>query len=129
MKRPLKQDTHPQDVLALLLGLYALASPLWTTTSSRATMTMILLGSIIVMLSVAEIFIPDMLAVEGLTAGIGLLMVLSPIAMQYSDVRPMAWTAWIVGGLMIVIGIADIQWTRSHGKGWHVEEQSTLPMH
>ena len=123
MKLPFNRDTHPQDVIALLLGLYALASPLWTTTSSRATMSLIILGGIVVMLSLAEIFIPDMLAVEGLTAFIGLLMVISPAAMRYSDVRPMAMTAWIVGGLCIVIGLADIQWTRSHGKGW------TAPTH
>lgn len=120
MKLPFSRDTHPQDVIALLLGLYALACPLWTTTSSRATMSLIILGSIVVMLSLAEVFLPDMLSVEGLTAGIGLLMVLSPVAMRYSDVRPMAWTAWIIGAVLIVVGISDIVATRSRGKSFYV---------
>jgi hypothetical protein len=49
---------------------------------------------------------------------VGLFMVLSPFAMRFSDVRPMAWTAWIIGAISIVIGVADVRWTHVHGKGW-----------
>jgi hypothetical protein len=102
-----KEKIHPQDFIVLIAGAYALLSPIWTTTESRATTTMIVLGAVTVVLSVIELVRPDMLSVEGVTALMGLLFIISPWVMGFSDTKPMAWTAWVVGAL-------DLQVTRTH---------------
>lgn len=110
----MKRWTHPQDFIALIVGVYALLSPLWTTTTSKATTTMVVLGAVTAVLSVIELVRPDMLSIEGLTAAIGVLFVISPWVMGFTDMRGMAWTAWAAGVITLLVGAADLQVTRSH---------------
>jgi hypothetical protein len=109
-----KQKIHPQDFIVLIAGAYALLSPIWTTTEDRATTTMIVLGAATVVLSVIELVRPDMLSVEGLTALMGVLFIVSPWVMGFADTTAMAWTAWVVGAITLVIGALDLQVTRTH---------------
>lgn len=110
----MKRWTHPQDFIALIVGVYALLSPLWTTTTSKATTTMVVLGAVTAVLSVIELVRPDMLSIEGLTALMGVLFFISPWVMGFTDTRGMAWTAWAAGVITFVIGAADLRVTRSH---------------
>ena len=73
----MKQKVHPQDFVALIAGAYALLSPIWTTTEDRATTTMIVLGAITVALAIVEIVRPDVMSVEGATALMGVLFIIS----------------------------------------------------
>src|SRR4051794_12235361 len=50
----MKRGIHPQDFIALVAGVYAILSPLWTTTTDRASTTMVVLGVVTVVLSVIE---------------------------------------------------------------------------
>jgi hypothetical protein len=109
-----KQRIHPQDFIVLIAGAYALLSPIWTTTEDRATTTMIVLGAVTVVLAVIELVRPDMLSIEGLTALMGGLFIVSPWVMGFSDTAPMAWTAWVVGAVTLVVGVLDLQVTRTH---------------
>lgn len=114
----MKKGLHPQDVIPLIAGIYAFLSPIWTTTTTRATWTMIVLGIITALLSLAELVRPDLLAVEGLTALLGVLFIISPWVMGFaSTTMPMAVTAWIVGAVTLVVGLADVQLTRTHRPG------------
>ena len=113
----MKRWTHSQDILALIVGVYAFLSPIWTTTTGKATGTMIVLGIITALLALAELIRPDMMSVEGVLALMGVLFFISPWVMGFSGTRPMAWTAWIVGVVTFVIGAADLQVTRSHHHG------------
>jgi SPW repeat len=113
----MKRWTHPQDFIALIAGAYALLSPLWTDTTSRATTTMIVLGAITVVLALTELIRPDLMSIEGLCALMGVLFFISPWVMRFGDTRPMAWTAWIVGIVIFAVGVADLQMTRSHHRG------------
>ena len=113
----MKRWTHPQDLVALIAGAYAALSPLWTTTTDRATTTMVVLGVITAALALIELVRPDMMSVEGLTALMGALMIAAPWVMSFSGTRPMAWTAWIAGAVVLVVGAADLQVTRSHHRG------------
>jgi membrane-bound ClpP family serine protease len=113
----MKRWTHPQDFIALIVGVYALLSPLWTTTTSKATTTMVVLGAVTVVLSLIELVRPDMMSMEGLTAVMGVLFFISPWVMGFSSTRPMAWTAWIAGVITFVVGAADLRVTRMHHKG------------
>lgn len=110
----MKRWTHPQDAVPLIAGIYAALSPMWTTTTSRATTTMVVLGVILALAAIAELMRPDMIPLEGLTALIGVAFVVSPWVMGFSDTRPMAWTAWIIGAVTLVVAAADLQVTRTH---------------
>ena len=113
----MKQRTHPQDFIALAAGAYAVLSPIWTNTTSRATTTMIVLGLLTAALAIVELVRPDVMSAEGGTALLGALFIISPWVMGFSGTRPMAWTAWIAGAVVLVVGAADLQVTRSHHKG------------
>lgn len=113
----MKRWTHPQDLVALIAGAYAALSPLWTTTTDRATTTMVVLGAIIAVLALTELVRPDMMSVEGLTAIMGALMIAAPWVMGFSGTRPISWTAWIAGAVVLVVGAADLKVTRSHHRG------------
>ncbi len=111
----MKKALHPQDVIPLIAGIYAFLSPIWTTTTTRATWTMVVLGIITALLSLAELIRPDMLSVEGLTALLGVLFIIAPWVMGFaSTAMPMAITAWIVGVITLIVSLADVQLTRTH---------------
>jgi hypothetical protein len=101
----------------LVVGVYAMLSPIWTTTTTKATTTMIVLGAVTAVLSLIELVRPDMMSMEGLMALMGVLFFISPWVMGFSSTRPMAWTAWIAGVVTFAVGVADLQLTRMHHKG------------
>jgi hypothetical protein len=109
----MRKWAHPQDLAALLVGIYAALSPIWTTTAGKATGTMIALGVVTAAVALLSLARPDMIASEGLIALMGVLFIISPWVMGFSDTRPMAWTAWIVGVVALLAGAADVQMTRT----------------
>jgi hypothetical protein len=113
----MRKWAHPQDLAALLAGLYAALSPIWTTTVDEATGTMIALGVVTAAVALLSLARPDMIVSEGLIALMGVLFVISPWVMGFSDTRPMAWTAWIVGVVALLAGAADVQMTRTVHRG------------
>lgn len=111
----MKKTLHAQDVIPLIAGIYAFLSPIWTTTTTRATWTLVVLGIITALLSLSELIRPDLLSVEGITALFGVLFIISPWVMGFSSTTmPMAVTAWIVGAVVLVVSLADVQLTRTH---------------
>jgi hypothetical protein len=110
----MKRWTHPQDFIALVAGIYAFLSPIWTTTTGRATTTMVVLGILTAAIAVIELVRTDLLPAEGATALLGVLFFISPWVMGFSGTHPMAWTAWIIGAITFLVGVADLQITRSH---------------
>lgn len=119
----MKRWTHPQDFIVLAAGVYALLAPIWTTTTDRATTTMIVLGALTAVIAGVELMKPDWLPAEGATALLGILFFISPWVMGFTAMTAMSWTAWIVGGVAFLIGAADMQITRSHHG-----EATTTPM-
>lgn len=118
--------THPQGLAALIVGIYAALSPIWTTTpadTNKATYTMITLGVITAALALFDLAMPGRVGFEGLVALMGLLFVVSPWVMGFNTgFAALAWTAWIVGIVALVAGAADLQMTRSdrrHGAVAH----------
>jgi hypothetical protein len=115
----MRKWAHPQDFAALLAGVYAALSPIWTTSSSRATSTMVVLGVITALLAAGSLYRPDMMAFEGALAAMGVLFFIAPWVMGFSGTAPMAWTAWVVGLVTFAVGARDVQLTRTahHGGG------------
>src|SRR5664279_1594566 len=110
--------THPQGLAALIVGVYAALSPIWTTypTGNKALYTMIGLGVVTAVLALISLASPGRIAFEGLIALMGVLFIISPWVMSFTATayRPMAWTAWIVGIVALVAGAADVQLSLIH---------------
>jgi SPW repeat len=107
--------THPQGLAALVVGVYAALSPIWTThPTGKAMYTMIILGVITAGLALISLASPGRIAFEGLVALMGVLFVISPWVMGFgTGYTAFAWTAWIVGAVALVAGAADVQVTRT----------------
>jgi hypothetical protein len=110
--------THPQGLAALIVGVYAVLSPIWTThpTGNKALYTMIVLGVVTAVLALVSLASPGRIAFEGLIALMGVLFILSPWVMTFTPgdgYTAFAWTAWIVGIVALVAGAADVQVTRT----------------
>jgi hypothetical protein len=112
----MKKWSHPQDFVALVAGLYAALSPIWTTTVNKATATMIVLGVVTMALALLSLARPG-LVTEGLMALMGILFFVSPWVMGFSDLRAMSWTAWIVGAVTFVVGASDVSLERLSHRG------------
>ena len=113
-----KRWSHPQDFVALAAGVYAALSPIWTTTTTAATWTVVVLGLVTAALAGLSLARPGMVA-DGLMAVMGVLFVLSPWVVGFASTLPMAWTAWIVGAVAFVVGASDVIEARlsHHGGG------------
>jgi uncharacterized membrane protein HdeD (DUF308 family) len=114
----MKKWAHPQDFVALAAGVYAMLSPIWTTTTDKATATMIFLGIITAVLALFSLARPGEIA-EGLMALMGVLFIISPWVMSFDGTRPVALTAWIIGAITLLVGASDITLARHtrHGGG------------
>jgi hypothetical protein len=112
--------THPQGLAALIAGVYAALSPIWTThpEGNKAVYTMVGLGVVTAVLALMSLARPGRVALEGLVALMGVLFIISPWVMGFSTgFTAFAWTAWIVGVVALVDGAADLQVTRSEHRG------------
>jgi hypothetical protein len=112
----MKKWAHPQDFVALAVGIYAVLSPIWTTTTNKATTTMIVLGIVTAGLALLSLARPGLIA-EGLMALVGVLFFISPWVMNFDGTHPIAWTAWIVGGLTFLVGVSDVSLERMSHQG------------
>jgi len=108
----MRKWAHPQDLAALLAGIYAALSPIWTTTAGRATGTMVTLGVITALAALYSLARPGTVG-SGLIALLGVLFIISPWVMSFREATAMSWTAWIVGVVALLAGSADVQMTRS----------------
>jgi hypothetical protein len=113
----MRKWAHPQDLAALVAGVYAALSPIWTTTTNKSTGTMIALGVVTALVALFSLARPDMIASEGIIALLGIAFIVSPWVLSFSGTKPMLWTAVIVGAVALVTGTADMQMTRTVHRG------------
>jgi uncharacterized membrane protein HdeD (DUF308 family) len=115
----MRKWTHPQGLVALLAGIYAALSPIWTTTptENNAAYTMVTLGVLTAVAALFSLAMPDRVSFEGLIALLGVLFLLAPWVMDFTAFTALAWTAWIVGAVALVAGAADLQMTRTEHRG------------
>lgn len=109
----MKLSKRWQDWVALVAGLYAVLSPLWTRTEMGGTWTMVALGVLLALAAAWSIAVPDAVVSEFTHIGLGALFVISPWVMGFADTMPMAWTAWIVGIVAIVTGVLALPASRA----------------
>lgn len=115
----MRRWTHPQGLVALVAGLYAALAPIWTTTptGNQAADTMIALGVITVVVALFSLARPDRIGTQGLIAFMGVLFLVSPWVMGFSDFTALTWTACIVGVVALLAGAAELQMTRAEHRG------------
>ncbi len=101
-----------EESVAAIAGLYAVLAPIWTDTTTRATWTMVVLGLLTIAAAVGAMALEDNELTDGAVAVLGVLFVISPWVIGFSDITAMAWTAWIVGAVALVIGA--LAWPERH---------------
>ncbi|MGH3356417.1 MAG: SPW repeat domain-containing protein [Nocardioidaceae bacterium] len=105
------------DGVALVVGVYALLSPLWTNTDTSAMWSLIVLGALIAAASLAPLAGRTMDAMEYAHIGLGALLFIAPWVLGYADLMGAAWTSWIVGVVTVVVGLAALPAVRHIGGG------------
>lgn len=96
--------TRWQDWVAVVIGAYAILAPIWTDTSTKASWTMIVLGVVTLGAALASLAVPDNVVSDGAVAVLGVLFFIAPWVMGFSGITAMAWTAWIVGAIALIVG-------------------------
>jgi len=96
--------TRPHDWAEVVLGVVAVLSPLWMDTNNAAMWTMIILGALVALDGLASLAMPGMIYGEAVQIVLGVLMVISPWVMGYSELAGISWSSWIIGALTIVVG-------------------------
>jgi uncharacterized membrane protein HdeD (DUF308 family) len=103
-----KPWTRPYDWAEVVLGVVAVASPLWMDTDNPAMWTMIVLGALVALDGLVSLAMPGMVAGEAVQIVLGVLMFISPWVMTYTDMTGIAWSSWIIGALTVVAGGAAL---------------------
>jgi len=119
----MKAWTRWQDWVAVVVGLYALLSFLWTSHSTTSMVTMIVLGALIVIDGVLDLARPGMFTLEGVDIVLGILLFIAPWVMSYTAFGMHSWTSWITGGIAIVVGAWALPISR------HVHHDRTVAAH
>ncbi|MFG1789903.1 SPW repeat protein [Nocardia sp. NPDC049149] len=102
-------ESRAQDLLAVVLGVFAALSPLWVETTDKAQWSLIVLGVLIALTGLAQMYRPAMGATADYAMGLfGLLLFISPWAMDFTEYRGASWTAWVVGVVTAVVAVAAL---------------------
>jgi VIT1/CCC1 family predicted Fe2+/Mn2+ transporter len=100
----MKKWVRWQDWVALVAGVYAALSPIWTTTVDKATTTLIVLGVVTALVALWSLAAPGFVMTEGLVAVLGVLFFISPWVFSFQNTTGIAWTAWVVGVATFIAG-------------------------
>ena len=98
-----------QGLVALLAGVYAALSPIWTETETTATWTMVVLGVVTAAVAVWSLA----LAEEQMTAYalllLGALFIGAPWALDVASTdNDTGVTAWIIGAVVAIAGVLTL---------------------
>ncbi|WP_040792788.1 SPW repeat domain-containing protein [Nocardia paucivorans] len=101
-------ESRAQDLMAMVLGVFVALSPLWVDTNNRAAWTMVVLGALIALTALAQMYRPEMSAADYAMGLFGLLLFLAPWVMDYTAFTGASWTSWIVGIVTILVAAAAL---------------------
>lgn len=109
--------TRPHDWAEVVLGVVAVLSFLWVDTDTKTMWTMIVLGALIALDGLVSLAMPGLIYGEGVQIVLGALLFVSPWVMSYTGLTAASWSAWILGGLTIIVGAAALPVaTASHSR-------------
>ncbi|RCV50528.1 SPW repeat protein [Marinitenerispora sediminis] len=100
----MKMKGRWEDWVALVAGVVAMISWLWHGMLGYGMAAMFLLGILTVLAAVMSITRPGLIATEAATLVLGVLMFVTPWVLGFAGNPAAAWTAWIVGLVIAVMG-------------------------
>lgn len=118
----MKKWTRWQDWAAVIVGLYAALSTLWTTQGGMSTVLMVVCGVLLIVSGVVNLAMPGRMAIEWAQVVIGLLLFFSPWIGVYAHLAGAAWTSWIGGAIAVVATALAI-------KPVHLSHNKMMPSH
>ncbi|WP_433731082.1 SPW repeat domain-containing protein [Nocardia sp. CA-129566] len=101
-------ESRAQDFLAVVLGIFTALSPLWVNTNDNAMWSLIVLGVLIALTGLTQMYRATLAAADYAMGLFGALLFISPWAMNYTDYRGASWTAWVVGVVTVVVAVAAL---------------------
>ncbi|GII64006.1 hypothetical protein Skr01_40910 [Sphaerisporangium krabiense] len=100
------------DVVAFLAGAAAVLAPfLWADGTRAAAQPLLLVGGLL-LISALWSLLGAGGASSWVTAAFGALLFLSPFAFGFDGDGAAAWTAWIAGGVTVIVGLWTALQTR-----------------
>ncbi|WP_113717335.1 SPW repeat protein [Arthrobacter dokdonensis] len=105
----MKKWNRWQDYVAIIAGLYAALSTIWTTQQGSSMVLMIGFGVLLIIAGVWNLMSPGTPAVEWAQAVLGALLFISPWIGGYSGRMGAAWTSWIAGGVALIVAVLAVQ--------------------
>lgn len=76
-----------------------------------------MLGIVTALIALGSLAAPGAVATEYLTALLGVLFFISPWVIGFAATTGMAWTAWVVGVVTFVVGLAAIPQSQHAHRG------------
>ncbi|MHA7175756.1 SPW repeat protein [Arthrobacter sp. Sr24] len=109
-----------QDYVAVMAGLVAALSTLWTTQQSGSMIMMIGCGVLLMASGVWNLMSPGQPVGEWVQMVLGALLFVSPWLMGYTGLTVAAWTSWIAGGVALLVGVLALAPSmHGHAEGHH----------
>ena len=105
----MKKWSRWQDWVAVVAGLYAALSVMWTTSAGVSAALMVVFGVLLIASGVINLAMPGTPAVEWVQAALGALLFLSPWLGSYTTHAGAAWTSWITGLVALVVTATAIK--------------------
>ncbi|MHA6800958.1 SPW repeat protein [Bounagaea algeriensis] len=97
-----------QDWVAVLLGLVLVLTPLWTTTTAPATSASLILGILLILTSLWSLADPRSMTSEYAHILLGVILFIAPWPLGYAAFSGVAWTSWVIGVLVVALGLAAL---------------------
>jgi len=118
----MKKWNRWQDYVAVIAGLYAALSTMWTTHTTGSLVMMIGAGVLLVVAGVWNLMSPGTPVAEWVQMVLGALLFISPWVAGYTGHTGAAWTSWIAGGVAVIAAVLAVQpsmhqHTVGHDKG------------
>lgn len=101
-------ESRAQDFLAVVLGIFTALSPLWVNTNDSGMWSLIVLGVLIALTGLTQMYRATLAAADYAMGLFGALLFISPWAMDYTAYRGASWTAWVVGVVTVVVAVAAL---------------------
>ena len=116
----MKKWNRWQDYVAVIAGMFAALSTLWTVQQDSSMVMMIGCGVLLMATGVWNLMSPWQPVAEWVQMILGAVLVLSPWFAGYTSLMGAAWTSWIAGGVAVIAGVMALQPSmHQHAEGHH----------
>ncbi|MFQ4148514.1 SPW repeat protein [Arthrobacter sp. LAPM80] len=105
----MKRWNRWQDYVAVVAGLYAALSTMWTTQQGSSMVMMIGAGALLVVAGVWNLMSPGQPVGEWVQMVLGALLFVSPWIAGYTAHTGATWTSWIAGGVALIAAVMALQ--------------------